>query len=571
MMRKTALLVLSLAGLFDSVYLLWVYTSPSHPLVCLGTGCDVVRASHYSQLWGRPMPMYGVLMYLALVLAVLIQAWLPPPGARRLMRIAVAVIAGTGVAFSAYLTYLEGFVIHAWCAWCVASAIIVTLLFLLALGDLGSSRRGSEKGLETEQARFALRKRFVLVAILMVAGEGFAYHYLTGRPEVPSVPAASNETLDQHLVHPDSHAAGDLDSPVTVVEFGDFECPSCGASQPVVQQMLEHYGNRVRFVFRQFPLTEIHPYAETAAEASECAAEQGKFWEAERKFYQNQDDLTEPALVRYAGDIGLDTGRFQRCLINGAAKARVARDLKDGKAVGVQGTPTFFVGHQKFFGPPQLSQLDQMIDKELAAAGSGPKPAAGQAYAAPGSTPSATTSPAQSAFSPSTATGSPSNPASATQNPGGGAGSGSSGGLFGSSDTGAFTSTTSSELACSPDELKKQQPTLIHTAEVQQLFQSDSKPVFIDVRPASQFPAGHLPGAVSVPVDQIEGRAASLPKDRIIVLYESGKSGAPSADVCAVSRAGARILLAEHFDYAKVKVYQDGLVGWEKAGMPVEK
>jgi protein-disulfide isomerase/rhodanese-related sulfurtransferase len=509
-------------------------------------------------------------MYLALVFGILIQAWLPSPRARRLMQIAVAVIAGGGVAFSAYLTYLEGFVIHAWCAWCAASAIIVTLLFILALRDLGSSHGGTEKGLETEQSRFALRKRFVLVAILMVAGEGFAYHYLTGRPEVPNIPAASNQTLDQHLVHPDSHATGDLNSPVTVVEFGDFECPSCGASQPTVEQMLEHYGNRVRFVFRQFPLTEIHPYAETAAEASECAAEQGKFWEAERKFYQNQDDLTEPALVRYVGDIGLDTSRFQQCLIDGAAKARVVRDLEDGRAAGVQGTPTFFVGHQKFFGPPTLGQLDPMIDKELAAS-STPRPAAGQAYAAPGSTPSAATSPAQSASSPSSATGSPSNPVSATQNPAAGPGSGSSGELFGSSGTSAFTSTTSNELACSPDELKKQQPTLIHTAEVQQLFQSDSKPVFIDVRPAGQFPAGHLPGAVNIPVDQIEGRAASLPKDRTIVLYESGKSGASSADVCAVSRAGARVLLAEHFDYAKVKVYQDGLTGWEKAGLPVEK
>ena len=576
MMRKTLLLVLSLAGLFDSVYLLWVYTSPSHPLVCLGTGCDVVRASRYAQLWGRPMPVYGVLMYMVLVLAVLIQAWLVSPGARRWVRAAVAIISGGGVAFSLYLTYLEGFVIHAWCAWCVGSAIIVTLVFLLALFDVGPSEPRTRGGFDTEQARFTLRKRFVLVAVLTVAGEGLAYRYLTSRPEVPPAADVSTDTLDQRLVRPDSHATGDLNSPITVVEFGDFECPSCGATQPVVQQMLEKYGSRIRFVFRQFPLVSIHPYAFTAAEASECAAEQGKFWEAERTFYQNQDDLTEPALVRYAGEIRLDTNRLQQCLIDNKVRTIVERDVEDGKAVGVQGTPTFFVGHEKYFGPPQLSRLEQMIDRELAAAGLGPKPASGQALAAPTTAPPIGGTGSQSqaapktqsqvtASKPASGSGTPPNSAAAAD-------SGSSGDLFGSSGTpSAFTSTTSTALACSPDELKNRQPAVIHTPEVKQLFQSDAKPVFIDVRPTSQFPAGHLPGALSIPVDQIEARSAGLRKDKTIVLYEGGKSGASSADVCAVSRAGARILLAEHFDYGRIKVYQDGLAGWEQAGMPVEK
>jgi protein-disulfide isomerase/uncharacterized membrane protein/rhodanese-related sulfurtransferase len=572
MMRKTLLLILSLAGLFDSVYLLWVYTSPSHPLVCLGTGCDVVRASRYAHFLGRPLPVYGVLMYLLLVLVVLIQAWMGPAGARQLAQTFVTLTSGVGVAFSLYLTYLEGFVIHAWCAWCMGSAIIVTLIFLLALGDRRPPARGSSGALDTETTRFALRKQFVLVAVLMVGAEALAYRYLTSRPELPPARAVSTDTLDQHLVEADSHATGNLTAPVTVVEFGDFECPACGASQPVVQQMLDQYGTRIRFVFRQYPLVEVHPYAETAAEASECAAEQGKFWEAERKFYQSQDDLTEPALVRYGADIGLDTQRFQQCLIDGAVKARVERDREDGKLVGVQATPTFFVGREKYIGPPTLSQLIQMIDNQFIAAGSGPKPASGQALAAqtPGSSAAGSASQAQT---PAKTSGqSASSNSAGAPNPAAGSESSSSGDLFGSSGTpSAFTSTTSTELACTPDEAKRQQPTLIHTPEVKQLFQSDSKPVFIDVRPASQFPAGHVPGALSIPVDQIEGRSASLPKDKAIVLYEGGKSGATSGDVCAVSRAGARILLAEHFDYAKVKVYQDGLAGWEKAGLPVEK
>ena len=573
MVRKTFLCILALAGLFDSLYLLWVYTSPSHPLVCLGTGCDVVRASRYAQLWGHPLPVYGVVMYVALALAVLIQPWLASIGARRLAEVAVAAIAGAGVTFSLYLTYLEAFVIHAWCAWCVGSAIIIGLVFVLACLDLASSTRLSGDAFETGQARLALRKRLAGAAVIMVALEAPTFLYLTNRPEVPPAAAVSAAILDEHLVRPDSHATGDLNALVTVVEFGDFECPSCGATQPIVQQMLEQYGNRIRFVFRQYPLVSVHPYAETAAEASECAADQGKFWEAEGKFYQSQDDLTEPALVRYAGEIGLDTSRFQKCLVDGAAKGHVESDLEDGKAAGVQGTPTFFVGHEKFFGPPQLSQLAAMIDSELAATGRMPTGSSNQAFAAPGSTPSQAKSSSESGTPAiggvqSKPTANPDGtPASA-----GSSDSGLSGGLFGSSGAAnAFTSTTSSALACNPDELKNQQPILLHTPEVQQLFQSESKPVFIDVRPSNQFPAGHLPGAVSIPVDQIEARSSGLPRDKTLVLYESGKSGASGADVCAVSRAAARILFAEHFDYARVKVYQDGLAGWEKAGLPVER
>ena len=564
-MRKIFLLILSLAGLFDATYLLWVYTSPSHPLVCLGTGCDVVRASRYASFWGRPMPVYGVVAYLVLVLIVLTQAWLVSPSARRLAQKATAAITAGGVAFSLYLTYLEGFVIHAWCAWCLGSAIIMGVLFLLALSDLASTP-GARDSTETEHYRVVLRKRFVLVALVMVAGEALAYRYLTSRPEVPFIPTASEQILNEHLVEADSHATGNSSAPVTVVEFGDFECPACGATQPAVQEMLDKYGSRIRFVFRQYPLVEIHPYAETAAEASECAAHQGKFWEAERKFYQSQDDLTEPALVRYAKDIGLDVNRFQQCLIDGTVKARIQRDLQDGKLVGVQGTPTFFVGHEKHLGPMQSAQLDGMVDAALLAVGPTPHPGSGQAFAASGSTSGSTSGGAQSASAANT-----SSAGSSSGSTPGNPAADSGGSLFGSNSTNVFTSVTSKELACDPDELKRQQPALVHTPELQQLYQSASKPVFIDVRPASQVPSGHLPGALSIPVDKIEDHASSLPKDKTIVLYESGKSKASSGDVCAVSRAGARILLAEHFDYAKVKVYQDGLAGWEQAGLPVEK
>jgi protein-disulfide isomerase/uncharacterized membrane protein/rhodanese-related sulfurtransferase len=537
-MRKVVLLILTLAGLFDALYLLWVYSSPSRPLVCTGIGCDVVRASRYAHLWGQPLPLYGVAMYSALLVAVLAQVWLNSAGARRLAQVGTALISGGGFAFSAYLTALEAFVIQAYCAWCLGSAAIVTLIFALALADLRAAPTGD--ALEDRTAGSALRGQFGGVTVVMVIAGVIAFRYLSSRPELPPAPAVSAATLDEHLVRPDSHAIGSPNAPVTVVEFGDFECPMCGSAQPMIQQMLDKYGTQIRFVFRQFPINEIHPYAQTAAEASECAANQGKFWEAERKFYQEQSDLTEAALDRYAVEIGLNVKAMNQCLMNGTVRARVQQDVDDGKVVGVRGTPTFFVGHQKLVGLTQYTQLSQLIDAQLAGK------------------PTSTLATVESSPPPRKS---------------GSAGvSGGGGGLDAfKSYRGTFVTSPSQELVCTAEEAKKQQPTLIHTPEVEQLFQSASKLVFIDVRPASQYADGHLPGALSIPGDNIEPRAASLPKDKTLVLYERGKAGANAGDVCAVSRATARGLLASGFSYDRVKVYEDGLAGWEKAGMPVAK
>lgn len=557
-MRKVLLLILSLAGLFDALYLWWVYSSPSHPIVCLDTGCDLIRASHYAHLWGQPLPVYGAAMYLALAVTILAQGWIAWPGTARFVQGLVILISAGGFAFSLYLTALEAFVIHAYCTWCLGSAVIVTLIFALSLVDL---RREPDVELPDASAarRKILRKQMAAALVIVAAIEGLAFRWLVNRPELPPITTVSAQTLNEALVRPDSHATGNLSSPVTVVEFGDFECPGCGQAQPVVAQMLGQYGDRIRFVFRQFPLTSIHPYAEKAAEASECAAEQGKFWEAERRLYEGQSDLSEAALERYAGEIGLDVPRFKECLDSGRVAGRVQRDRADGRAAGVRATPTFFIGHQVIAGPPGLPALARLLDQQLAQHGL----AASNAASASGGLSTPRTS------------GAPPSSGAASSAAGAGVGSSGGGGDFGSfgsaSGTSAFAPASNSTLACSEDELKKQQPALIRTPEAQQLFRSNPKPVFVDVRPTGEFVGDHLPGAVNIPVDQIEARSASLPKDKTLVLYESGKSGASASDVCAVSRAGARMLLAHGFNYAQVKVYQDGLAGWEKAGLPVER
>src|SRR5204862_110644 len=142
-MRKPLLMALSLLGLFISIYLWWVYSSPSHALVCLGTGtgCDTVRASRYADILGLPMPIYGVAMYVTLALLLFAEHLIATQFARR-VRYAFTAIAAAGFLFSLYLTALEAFVIHAWCAWCVGSAVAFTFIFgLTALETIRTARR----------------------------------------------------------------------------------------------------------------------------------------------------------------------------------------------------------------------------------------------------------------------------------------------------------------------------------------------------------------------------------------------------------------------------------------------
>jgi protein-disulfide isomerase/rhodanese-related sulfurtransferase/uncharacterized membrane protein len=510
-MRKSLIVALSLFGLFDSLYLWWVYTSPSHPLVCLGTGCDVVRASPYAHWRGLPLPAYGAEMYAVLVLLVFAEALAGGARARRVASAAIVAVAAAGFLVSAYLSGLEAFVIHAWCAWCVASAVAITLILALAVWDFW--RR--EAPLEASAALARVRTYFVLSVVALAAGIP-SFLLLRQSGASPSAPAVSPVALEERLVRPDSHATGNLDSPVTLVEFGDFQCPFCAAAQPVVETILKNYGDRVRFVFRHFPVRELHIHAETAAEASECAAAQGKFWQAERMFYQHQSDLSEPALERYAAQLGLNTAQFDQCLTSGAMAARVQQDVEDAKALGVHGPPTFFLDHQEIVGVPDYHRLAGMIDRELAARG---------LEAAPG---------------------------------------------FGAPAGNVFAQLGGSALACSPEEAKLRQPTLIHTAEAERLFR-DRAALFVDVRPPADFAAGHIPGAVNVPVEEIEARWSRLPRDQTIVLYESGRAGSSPEDACAMSRGAGRVLLSHGFASGRVKVYQEGFSGWEKAGLAVER
>jgi protein-disulfide isomerase len=156
------------------------------------------------------------------------------------------------------------------------------------------------------------------------------------------------------------HIRGPDEALVTVVEYGDFECPYCGQAEPVVRELLAEYGD-VRYVWRHLPLADVHPRAALAAEASEAAASQGKFWPMHDLLLERQQDLRPPDLTRYAGELGLDVERFRDELLDHIHAPKIAEAIESASLSGVSGTPTFFINGQRHYGAYDLNTLTEAV------------------------------------------------------------------------------------------------------------------------------------------------------------------------------------------------------------------
>jgi protein-disulfide isomerase len=155
-------------------------------------------------------------------------------------------------------------------------------------------------------------------------------------------------------VGPRDHVLGSADAPVTLIEYGDFECPHCGSAYPIVKEIQQRMGPDLRFVFRHFPLTQIHSHAEHAAESTEAAAQHGKFWQMHDILFENQERLEDPSLVEYAEALGIDPEWFALMLTESRFQPRVREQFLSGVKSGVNGTPTFFVNGVRYDGPATL-------------------------------------------------------------------------------------------------------------------------------------------------------------------------------------------------------------------------
>ena len=210
--------------------------------------------------------------------------------------------------------------------------------------------------------QLAQAKAGVLSAALAAAGLTWAVFQVTrllpARARIRALLGTASVIIDLAApVDPRrDHLRGPRKAPVTLVEYGDLECPYCGKAEPAVRELLADFGD-VRYIWRHLPLTDVHPHAQLAAEATEAAAAQGRFWEMHDLLMSHQDALAPKDLIRYAGELGLDTERFTRDLRTHAYAARVAEDVDSADLSGVSGTPTFFVNGQRHYGAYDIAAL----------------------------------------------------------------------------------------------------------------------------------------------------------------------------------------------------------------------
>jgi protein-disulfide isomerase len=161
------------------------------------------------------------------------------------------------------------------------------------------------------------------------------------------------------------HIQGRADAPLTLVEYGDYQCPYCGAAYPVIKRLQKAFGKKLRFVFRNFPLTQAHPYALVAAEAAEAAGLQGKFWEMHDHIYENQDDLEPDALPSWAQQLGLDLEEFGKAIKQGEINKRIKEDRSSGIRSGVNGTPCFFINGTRYDDTADYEPLRAALEEQL--------------------------------------------------------------------------------------------------------------------------------------------------------------------------------------------------------------
>ncbi|NUM25567.1 MAG: DsbA family protein [Candidatus Buchananbacteria bacterium] len=198
------------------------------------------------------------------------------------------------------------------------------------------------------------------VIYLLRSGEITASELFGGSAAEPD-----DQIVLTNLATDDDPSVGPKDAKVVVVEFSDFQCPYCAQVYPVVKELIKDYSDRVLFVFRDFPLTDIHPQAVLASLAGECANEQGKFWEMHDKIFENQDKINEDNLAAWSVQIGLNSLQFSSCMGAGKYLPEIEADLQEGLAFGVEATPTFFINGKPLRGAVSLATFESIILAEL--------------------------------------------------------------------------------------------------------------------------------------------------------------------------------------------------------------
>ena len=222
-----------------------------------------------------------------------------------------------------------------------------------------SANQSRVQGASIEQVRTPIR------SLLIQQRTATAYQSYVDQLKAKTPVKISLEPPRQKMASSDSPAQGPANAPIELIEWSDFQCPFCFRAHPTVKQVLSTYGDKVRLVYRHYPLPN-HPNAKPAAEAAACANEQGKFWAFHDRLFEDQSKLGDSDLKASAAALGLDAGKFNACVDTHKYKARVEADMQAGNEAGVSGTPAFFINGRMLSGAQPFDEFKKVIDEELA-------------------------------------------------------------------------------------------------------------------------------------------------------------------------------------------------------------
>ncbi|MCS7300271.1 MAG: thioredoxin domain-containing protein [Fimbriimonadales bacterium] len=324
--------------------LLWISHSAEFALPCTGGGCDEVARSPYSRIAGIPVAalgfgFFGMLLVLALSRLQYPEQW-------RKYGLMLAGLSTLGMLAFAYFTYVQLFVLNLYekgapCWWCLGAAASNLLVWLLAL--IGLRGAPATSGILTRELI-----QSVAVSLLLVVA-GLAYGgWQWNRAATAEKIQTDNEKLTLLYLDGQGWRKGNEKAPLIIVEFSDFQCPACKQAYELLEkQILPQLGDKALFVFRHYPLVNIHPMAWIAASASEEAGKQGKFWEMYAALFESQQELTPKRIEKIATQLGLDAEKVRAAMDNQDIYfKKIYRDFEEGGKLGVSSTPTFIIVYE---------------------------------------------------------------------------------------------------------------------------------------------------------------------------------------------------------------------------------
>lgn len=213
-----------------------------------------------------------------------------------------------------------------------------------------------------------MNRFWIILAVVIAALIGL---FVVTKPDSTENGSSSNIQGDPASIQSDDHVLGKKNSKVVMIEYLDFQCPSCGAYYPIVKDVEADYKDKVAFVVRHYPIIQIHPNAFSAARAAEAAGDQGKFFEMHDKLYETQQawgqvtSNQQQLFEGYAEELGLNLDQFRKDYSSEATSERINRDVKTGKQMGVEGTPTFFINGEKIKTPADKAGFEKLLDQAL--------------------------------------------------------------------------------------------------------------------------------------------------------------------------------------------------------------